>query len=280
MISLNIEGIIGYELNDSKQCQSIQPFCNIENSQVQGFGWTRFYFLEENFDLSTKTDSTNKEYKLAQTKVINGHLTAFVLGEDGTIIHLWLINKDVAYIIKSNSVNQSKAVVKRFCFYQIWKLNTQRSRSIRLAKDIFIQVKSQNQYKFFKILDVLFDNEVYFQQQQLIKFLGKTKAILENQLKNKFNSSIEIIEKKNPLKCQKKIKVTKKALERFIKRTFIIISDDEGSINYNGNKKNQTQQQVNNQSSSRSSSILSSSSGILQQYEKRGKKEKQQSDFL
>ncbi|CAD8075792.1 unnamed protein product [Paramecium sonneborni] len=138
------------------------------------------------------------------------------------------------------------------------------------------------------VLAVVTDQILRENKSNLRKLTKKQIQQLKNNKLNQSDSSIEIIEKKSPLKCQKKIKVTKEALERFIKRTFIVISDDEASVNYNGNKKNQTQIQVNNESISRSSSILSSSSSssILQQYEKSEKKGKQfqnygqRSDFV
>ncbi|CAD8159858.1 unnamed protein product [Paramecium pentaurelia] len=125
------------------------------------------------------------------------------------------------------------------------------------------------------VLAVVTDQILTENKAKLKKLTKKQIQQLKENKLNQSDSSIEIIEKKSPLKCQKKIKVTQEALERFIKRTFIIISDDEAQNNDIGNKQSLNQEQMKNQSSSssRSSSFLSfsSSSSILQQYEKREK---------
>ncbi|CAD8108293.1 unnamed protein product [Paramecium primaurelia] len=138
----NQEGCIecfgGYELNDVKQCQIIVPKCTIENCQVCEFGVMRCmlckdgYFLEDNFDVCTIIDQTNKEYKLAQSNVINDHSTSIVSVENGTIIHVWLDTKDDGYVLKGSTFTQFGSQI------------ISNKQVYLLPKDVFIQVKSQN----------------------------------------------------------------------------------------------------------------------------------------
>ncbi|CAD8074378.1 unnamed protein product [Paramecium sonneborni] len=92
------------------------------------------------------------------------------------------------------------------------------------------------------------------------------KQMMQKRPINNQDSSFEIIEKNTPQLKNKKIKITQQALDNFINKTFIVISDDEAQIQNNHSNL------IKCETTSRSSSILSSSSSNLQKFDKADKK--------
>ncbi|CAK77076.1 unnamed protein product (macronuclear) [Paramecium tetraurelia] len=94
------------------------------------------------------------------------------------------------------------------------------------------------------------------------------KQMMQKKHTNDQDSSFEIIEKNTPQLKNTKIKITKQALDHFINKTFVVISDDDAEIlDKNSNS-------IKNETTSRSSSILSSSSSNLEKCDKAEKKVK------